>query len=78
MFYVFMLLGVCSLLGLAYTQQNNKMLACGQQNNLNINGRNFLCGLIFAVILITLILFSGLRTVGNDTATYIKAFENKK
>ena len=78
MIYVLALLLVCSLLGVAYTKE--KQLVAVKNENLQRGEKRkttFWANAAFAVLLVILILFSGLRTVGNDTATYIKSFVNK-
>ncbi len=75
MIYVMLLLAICSLLGIAYNKQTNNSIF--KDNIIEYKKNNNVANLMFIIILIIMILFAGLRTVGNDTGNYIVSFKTK-
>lgn len=76
MLQVFILLVGCSLIAWAYSKTSAVSITddgrCIYRRDESVLSR---C--MFFALLVVLVLFSGLRTVMNDTATYIRTFENK-
>ena len=73
MIYVMLLLAICSLLGIAYNKQTNNSIF--NDDIVEYRKSNSLSSFIFIAILVIMILFSGLRTVGNDTGLYVIMFQ---
>ena len=74
MVYVLALLLFCSLIGSGCETKNISMINPRENESVKSKVGDVL---LLSLLLITLVVFSGLRTVGNDTALYIKSFTTK-
>ena len=72
---VLVLLAACSVMGYFYTRLSRPVLASEGIPQKKKN--KALATILFIILLVTLICFSGLRTRMNDTATYINSFVEK-
>lgn len=74
MVYVLALLFLCSILGIGCKTENRSLINRQGTENANQNRND---SFLFSLLVIILVLFAGLRTIGNDTATYMRNFEMK-
>lgn len=75
MIYVLFLLFICTFL--AYKSTNKQYAEINKQDNGFAKGTGSLSTIAFVFLLLILVCFSGLRTFGNDTTTYISTFEDR-